>query len=503
MKDLPVYLREMQYLVEGFAREYGLDFYKTNFLVLDYKTMNEVAAYGGFPSRYPHWRFGMEYDRLSKGYTYGISKIYEMVINNDPCYAYLLEGNSLTDQKLVMAHVMAHNDFFKNNFTFEKTNRHMIDEMANHSSRIRRAMDKYGVDEIEAFTDVCLSLENLIDIYSPYIKRKAVEPDMETGDTRIDLDDIYRFPVKPYLDNYINTPEYIKSQKTQLEEKLKKNRHKLPAAPTRDVLGFLMHYAPLNNWERLVLETIREESYYFAPQAMTKIMNEGWATYWHSRLMTEKLLDASEVINYADVFSGVTYQAPGQLNPYKLGLELFRFIEERWDKGRFGLDYERCDNMIEKGKWDKKLGIGRDKIFEVRRHFCDVTFLDEFLTPEFLQSRLFYTYDYNKSKKKYVITDREFVEIKEKLLASLTNRGQPVISVVDANYHNRGELYLVHTHNGVDLEFPFAKGTLENLQRVWKRPVNLRTIIKNKNMVLSWDGTVHETVEIKEDEGYA
>jgi stage V sporulation protein R len=110
---LPPYLYDIQKEIEEYARDYGLDFFEQIFEILDYKTMNEVAAYGGFPTRYPHWRYGMEYEQLSKGYAYGLSKIYEMVINNDPCYAYLLEGNSLVDQKLVIAHVCAHNDFFK------------------------------------------------------------------------------------------------------------------------------------------------------------------------------------------------------------------------------------------------------------------------------------------------------------------------------------------------------------------------------------------------------
>ena len=93
-----------------------------------------------FPTRYPHWRWGMEYERLSKSHEYGLSKIYELVINNNPAIAYLLEGNSMVDQKLVMAHVFGHNDFFKNNIFFEKTNRKMIDGMANHAARVRRHM---------------------------------------------------------------------------------------------------------------------------------------------------------------------------------------------------------------------------------------------------------------------------------------------------------------------------------------------------------------------------
>ena len=123
--------------IEGYAREYGLDFYDVVFEVLDYDQLNEVAAYGGFPTRYPHWRFGMDYEELAKSYSYGLSKIYELVINNNPVYAYLMKANAPVEQKLVMAHVFGHADFFKNNLWFSKTNRRMIDAMANHATRVR------------------------------------------------------------------------------------------------------------------------------------------------------------------------------------------------------------------------------------------------------------------------------------------------------------------------------------------------------------------------------
>src|SRR3954468_2050901 len=170
--DLPADLRALQVEIEGHAREFGLDFYDTIFEVLDYDELSEIAALGGIPTRYPHWRFGMEDEQLCKGYRYGLQKIYEMVINNDPCYAYLLRCNQMVDQKLVMAHVYGHNDFFKNNTWFSQTNRKMMDETANHGSRIRSYMERFGEDAVENFIDSCLSLENLIDIYSPHIKRR-------------------------------------------------------------------------------------------------------------------------------------------------------------------------------------------------------------------------------------------------------------------------------------------------------------------------------------------
>ena len=161
-------LAALQQEIEGYATEYGLDCFTTIFEVVDYRQICEIAAYGGFPVRYPHWRFGMEYDKLIKSYSYGLSKIYELVINTDPCYAYLLEGNRWVDQKLVMAHVYGHCDFFKNNSYFAHTDRKMIDGMANHAVRVRRYMDRVGVSRVEEFIDVCASLDNLIDPWAPY-----------------------------------------------------------------------------------------------------------------------------------------------------------------------------------------------------------------------------------------------------------------------------------------------------------------------------------------------
>src|SRR5690606_31664463 len=183
--------------IEGYAVEYGLDFFPQIFEVCDYDTINILAAQGGFPSRYPHWKFGMDYDQLSKGYAYGLQKIYEMVINTDPCYAYLLQANNWVDQKIVMAHVYGHNDFFKNNAWFGHTNRKMMDVMANHGTKIRRYMERYGHDAVESFIDKVLSLENLLDISELFetseLKRRRQEQSVkqiaEAGDDGYLIDD--------------------------------------------------------------------------------------------------------------------------------------------------------------------------------------------------------------------------------------------------------------------------------------------------------------------------
>jgi stage V sporulation protein R len=478
-------LHKIKEEIEKYAMDYGLDFFPVVFEVLDWKELNEVASFGGFPSRYPHWRFGMEYEDLSKRYAWGLSKIYEMVINNDPCYAYLLYANSVVDQKLVMAHVYAHCDFFKNNVYFAHTNRKMMDEMGNHRTKIMRYVNSYGHDVIEDFVDACLSIDTLIDCHAPAIKRVR-----ERAETPIngEIKVVKKLrSSKSYLDKFINPPDFLKDQQKIIEEEKRLEKF-FPESPERDVMGFLTEYAALEKWQRDILSMLREEAYYFLPQGQTKIMNEGWASFWHSQIMTRKALKDSEIIDYADHHSGTVAPYPGRLNPYKMGLELFKDIEERWNKGRFGKEYNECTDLAEKVKWDRNLGLGRQKMFEVRRLYSDITFIDEFLTPEFCRDQKLFAFAYNPSADQYEIASREFRKVKDKLLFQLTNFGHPLISVVNGNYKNRGELLLKHQHDGVDLRQDYAKETLKNLYKIWGRPVSIETISEDVPKVLSFDG---------------
>lgn len=481
--------------IQKIANDYGLDFFPVIFELADYDTVSQLAAYGGFPVRYPHWRFGMEYDQLSKGYRYGLQKIYEMVINTNPCYAYLMKSNPVVDQKLVMAHVYAHCDFFKNNFYFSHTNRKMIDEMANHAIRIRRYIDQYGLENVENFIDICLSLENLIDYHSPFIKRKLAPKDAARESAP---KTVKKLRSKRYMEKYINPPEFIEAQIKELREKQSDNLN-IPENPERDVLLFLIEQAPLESWQQDVLEIIREEAYYFAPQGMTKIMNEGWATYWHSTIMTQKLLHPSEVIDYAEHHSGTIANHPGRLNPYRMGVLLFKDIENRWNKGKFGKEYDDCDDLVEKKNWDKKLGLGREKIFEVRKLYNDVNFIDSFLSEEFCREHNLFSFAYNKGNQRYEIESREFKMIKQRLLQSLTNLGQPIISVVNANYQNRGELLLLHQYEDVELDKNYASDTLTNLNAIWKRPVHIQTELEEKSVLLSFDGEEFKQTRISDN----
>jgi stage V sporulation protein R len=247
--NLPAALKYQAVIIEAAARDAGLDFFDVVFELLDAKDVNGVAAYGGFPVRYPSWRFGMEFERLEKGRRWGLSKIYELVINNDPTYAYLVRSNSLLEQKLVMAHVYGHADFFKHNLWFAPTDRHMLDTMGNHSTRIRRYVDTLGLEVVERFMDCALSLDTLIDPYLPLraMSKKTAPPRAQA----------------PLSERALRSLEAISA--APFEESVAEDDADAPrmaALPTYDLLGFLEEHAGLQPWQRDLLRIVRREAYY-------------------------------------------------------------------------------------------------------------------------------------------------------------------------------------------------------------------------------------------------
>jgi len=365
--------------------------------------------------------------------------------------------------------------------------------MANHGSRLRRLVARQGINKVEEFVDQCLALENLIDLHAAFTGRhpKRIEEEEDRVATEVP-----RLRAKDYMESFINPEEYLEEQRKKIEAEREKT-NKFPERPERDVLLFLLEHAPLERWEHDVLEVTREEAYYFSPQWQTKIMNEGWATYWHSKLMTTRILDASEIIDYADHAAGVLATSGGRLNPYKLGVELFRHIEERWDRGQFGKEWEDCDDLDAKKNWNLRLGLGKKKIFEVRALYNDVTFIDEFLTPDFVREHKLFSFNWSNRNERYEIESREFKSVKEKLLFQLTNGGNPFIYVEDANFDNRGELLLRHDHQGLDLRQDYAKEVMRSVLRIWKRPVNVTTVVEGKPVMLRYDGKEHATRHLR------
>jgi len=438
-------LRPWAERIEALSRSAGLDFFDVVFEMVDPAQVNALAAYGGFPVRYPSWRFGMEFERMEKGRQWGLSKIYELVINNDPTYAYLVRSNSMMEQKLVMAHVFGHADFFRHNCWFQATDRKMLDRMAHHGSRVRRFVDAYGQDTVDQFLDQAISLDNLIDPFLP--SRELAR--LEQGGAQ---------SASTTEDGLFSSLEVRRASGSS-------------CLPTYDVLGHFAENAPLEPWQRELLRLVRAEAYYFVPQRMTKIMNEGWASFWHSRMLTHGLLETGEIVDFADCHSGATAAVPGQLNPYKLGIELYRYAEEK------GLD-----------------------LFQLRKIHNDTSFIDALVDEEFAARCSLFVYDRNPKSGALEVVDREWEEVKKRLLQGLSWGGTPRIELLDDDHEGRGELLLRHHFEGRELDLAEAGEVLKNLARLWRRPAHLLTTDRGQTRLVSSDGEEIESVEVVEDD---
>lgn len=436
----------------------------------------EIAAYGGFPVRYPHFSFGQSYESLHHQYHSGQGKIYEMVVNNDPTYMYLQRNNPLVDNLTVVAHALAHSDFFKNNIMFKHTNRNMMNVMANHGQKIRKYIDLYGRNTVLNFLDACLSIDDLIDPSSCWKKSELDKPTKIGFDELPETEKLEKIKAPEYMDHFVNTEEYKEKQREQ-EQARKKHKNKcFPEKPQRDVISYILKYIPMEQWKQNVLSIVKDESEYFRPQMSTKVMNEGWASYWDSYMMTTKGFAGNDgIINYAKHHAGVLGGKHNMGNPYKLGVTIFNDIKKRWDEGKFGREWEECEDFDARKNWNKKTNKGKEKIFEVREHYNDYTFINEFFTKELCEENEFFEYKLNHDTNEYQIESRDYDKIKAKLLKRHENGGRPIILLENLKYKNGAEVLLRHQFTEDPLDSEYVKLTLMMLHKIIQRPVNIKT----------------------------
>jgi stage V sporulation protein R len=488
-KLIAAWQREIEEIVQRIC---PLDFFPQRFELVNLEELQIILAREGFPRRYEHYRFGQNFENQATRDSYGLGRTYELVINTNPCVAYLLDTNSAMETRLVMAHVYFHNIFFKHNQYFSHTDRGMLHTMGEHAERIKRYQDRYGYEQVEKFLDTCHSLSNLIDIHSVALQRVSSGASIPSM-----LDPQSSEPIKPtvfdapeYLQRFVNPPEALKAEVAREAASLERQRRRVPPEPVQDILLFLMQHAPLDDWQRDVMSIVRDEAYYFAPQRMTQIMNEGWASFWHSKMMTEHLLPRypAETIDYCEFNASILAPWGMQgINPYRLGAFMFRDIEERWNKGMFGDEWENCRDMHERAAWDKNIGQGLAEICQAISVHNDLTFISRYLTAEFCAKNRFFVSEADMNLD-LVVSSREFDDVRQQLISQFANLGQPKLSVIDANFENSGELLIFHAFDGRMLDLDLAEPTCYGLYRIWERPVSVLT--KNEDaepIVLTFD----------------
>lgn len=445
------------------AKGFGLDFYPMRYEICPPEIIYTFGAYG-MPTRFSHWSFGKQFHKMKLQYDFGLSKIYELVINSNPCYAFLLDSNSLVQNKLIVAHVLAHCDFFKNNIRFQNTKRDMVESMAATADRIRQYEIIHGKREVETFLDAVLAIEEHID---PSLMRPKLSWSIDDEDESEEI--------KPASTEYDELWALDGTSSQENQQPVKK-RKKIPPRPEKDVMLFIEHYSrELTDWQRDIMTMIREEMLYFWPQLETKIMNEGWASFWHQRIIRELDLSSDEAIEFAKLNAGVVQPSKTSINPYYLGLKVLEDIEERYNNP--------TDEMKKMGT---KPGSGREKLFEVREIESDISFLRNYLTKDLVMREDMYLFQ--KQGKEYKIVDKAWEQVRDQLVSMRVNGGFPYITVNDGDYLRNGELYLKHWYEDIELDIKYLEKVLPYIYQLWGRSVHLESVMESKTVLFSYDG---------------
>jgi stage V sporulation protein R len=438
-------LKEYSAKIEDLARKQGLDYYPVDFEVVPNNFMMEIAVYG-LPVRMHHWSFGVRYIHQLIRQGMGHSRIFEVMFPGDPCHAYLVDNNTLPENTLVTAHVLGHADFAKNNHLFAQFMKmaggHILEEAAARAHRIERAVAEYGQDRVEAVLDAALALEPHIDI------NRELHRDLYPTD--------HPKHEEPVLDAFQRRYRSLPGETVQPDKKQVAKRIAVPPQPEYDLLWFIAHYAPeLEDWERDIFLAVREESFYFYPVFACQIMNEGWASYWHARLLREADflphdLYLSAIKAHSDVVR--PYAAERQLslavNPYHLGFSMWEDIVEK-----HGLDAAR----------------------RIMKEEDDFGFIRNYLSAELIDKLDLFVYQ-ERGDGDIRITEREVHAVHEAILSPKFNYGAPRIAA--QHLHVDGSLQLVHDHqsDGRGIDLARAERVLEYIGRVWRRPVTLHTV---------------------------
>ena len=443
---MPGKLQDYVARIEDLAREQGLRYHPIDFELVPPSFMMEVAVYG-LPVRMPHWSFGVRWIYQMVQHKMGHSRIFEVVFPGNPNRAYLVNSNSLEENCLVTAHVLGHADFSHNNALFVRSQReagdHIVEQAAAHAQRIDAAIEAHGLRRVEAVLDAALALEQHIDVQYPVSRPDYPPPKKQAEETA---------PKEPFQQRFLDLP----GEGQAVPAPALPQEARIPPHPEADLLWFIARYGPaLEDWERDIFLAVREESFYFLPVFNCQIMNEGWASYWHARLLREADFLPDELyVNAMKTHSDVVRPYAGDsqialaINPYHLGFNLWeRIIRDH------GLEHARRAMMEED----------------------DFGFIRNYLTADIARELDLFVYEARRDGEVRV-TDSNLHQLHEAILAPKYNFGAPRVLVDDLRAD--GTLVLRHDHatDGRGLDPQRAQRVLEYVHRVWRRPVVLYTI---------------------------
>lgn len=435
LKDLEIWNER----IEERAKALGLNYYPQEFEVIGFNEMIGYEAYVGMPSKYSHWSYGKSYEKNKTLYSLNLTGLpYEMVINCNPCLAYLMKDNTLLLQILTMAHVYGHNDFFKNNRLFkEGTNADRALEMFKLDSEIIRGYinnPNIGYEKVEKILDAAHAIR--------YSIGRSI------GVKELNDEEIRERRIEDYKNKIVNRDFLDRDEEIEPPEV-----DKIPLEPRDDVVGFIIKYGKLEEWEKNILRIVKRETAYFIPQIETKTMNEGWACFCHYNILKSLGLSEDLYLEFLKRHNDVVSPIPGGLNPYYIGFKIFMDLDKRY---------------------------GREKIFEVRELERDASFIRRYLTKELCEE--LNLFQYGKRSFDFVVEevsdDRGWESIRDNLSFSSGIGGIPHIRVIDLNKKDY-TLTLEHVYDGRELELSYAKETLRYLGKLWGYKVRLKTTDRN------------------------
>jgi len=412
------------------AEDIGLDWYPIDYEIIDYQEMLGAMAYVGLPTHYRHWSYGKEYERTHTLYNMGQTGLpYEMIINSNPSIAYLMRENALYIHILTMAHCVGHSDFFKNNRMFGHTDPdNIIHSFKSAAKYIRQLIEdpSIGINRVERILDAAHSIKYQVPRF-PGIRPKSRK-------------EWLKIEIEKQKKNILYKPDL----------------HKYPHEPEYNLLSFIANNSRgLEEWERNLILIVEENSRYFIPQALTKVMNEGWACTIHQKIIKELNLPDSLYLPFIKLHNQVIRPQLGVVNPYHLGFELFKkLIDEK----------------------------GFDEAMMIRETHNDITFLRSYLDQEFLMDHNLFSYSFKKKFKTSTIDDISddagWETVRDDLITNIGLNRVPIIFVEEMEKNHK--LKLVHEHDGRDLDIPYASKVYDYIKELWGDEVTLLTKVEEE-----------------------